>query len=369
MRIIFSVLFFNSALLLGMTGKEIKKNLLPYMTVNIPACVTAIRFTKQSGSDQKMVVGTQNIHDSLTSSIYLYGSDGVCLGSLPDANKVDCLDVCPGSPECVSNGNQMCRVWDLEKLKLKEQFLVSSNGDPIVSLEYNKGGKQLLCAHDTMAQIWDLESDDYIHTLNGHIGGIYSACWSSDNSQVATVGADNTIKLWDTRTGGLLKMEKLPGKKSTIAYNNDDLIAADLYLYVYEPVLAFCRVFDLEGQTVPIKGSRLERNTSMPHARSLAFISGKPEYVIVGVDDGTVCICDQADTSHSLKINAAACDRRSPYIGQALATSPEGTVLAVGSFLEQAVRLWKVSQLVSHTGKSTELKRTPGQNADCCIIN
>ncbi len=393
MRVIFFLLLFPINMC-AMTGKEVKKNLLPYVTLNAQDSVSVLRFTKSNSP--KIVVGTKSVNNEYISSLmYIFNSDGKMVGTITNPDEVNCLDTsATNETECVSDCGKSVKIWDIEKMRLKSEFLVAEDNFPIVSLEYNKSGDQILCAEDNTVKIWDCKSEKFVKELLAHTGLIECACWSPDDKNIATVGTDNTIKLWDSTTGGLVKMETRPSsktgklresangkeigfsKKRTIAFNsNNDLVCADLYLYVYEPGLGFSHAFNFEGKNAPIKGSHLglANNDSMPQARSLSFIPGNPDYIIAGINDGTVCLCNQVDSAQSMALKAIANNVVTEDTGRALGVSPDGKILAVGSFLEQSVRLWKLDQLIPGNGSSTSIQSEQSAirktQPQCCTIN
>lgn len=399
MRVIFFLLLFPINIC-AMTSKEIKKQILPYQTLNAQDSVSVLRFTKSNAP--KIVVGTQSVNNAYIDSLmYIFDTDGKMVGTITNPDAVNCLDTSPrNETECASDCGKSVKCWDIEKMRLKSEFLVADDNFPIVSLEYNKTGDQILCASDNTVKIWACESEvELVHSFPAHNGQIECACWSPDDKNIATVGTDNTIKLWDSNTGRLIKMEtrptnksgKLPEnsdsivpknrdyKKRTIAFNsNNDLMCADLYLYLYESGLGFSHAFNLDGKEASIRGSQigLANNDTMPQARSVTFIPGNPNYVIAGINDGSVCICNQSDTSGSITIKAIAQQFITDDTGKAVST--DGKILAVGSFLEQSVRLWKLEELISNNGSSRSIKSVKSQiseatttkpSSGCCTIN
>lgn len=402
MRVIFFLLLFPINLW-TMTGKQVIKELLPYLTLNAQDSVSVLRFTKSNAP--KIIVGTKSVNNEYINSLmYIFDTDGKMVGTITNPDEVNCLDTsATNETEYVSDCGKSVKIWDLEKMKLKAEFAAVEDNFSIVSLEYNKEANQILCAEDTMVKIWDCRAKEFVQEFNAHTAEIDCACWSPDDQHIATVSADRTIKLWDSRTGGLVKMETRPSSKtfklpeskseeavekerhstrrSTIAFNsNNDLICADLYLYVYESGLGFSKAFNFDGKEAQIRGSTigLANNSTMPQARSVTFIPRNSDYVIAGINDGTVCICNQSDTSQSIKIKTLANNFIMDDAGKALGVSPDGKILAVGSFLEQSVRLWKLEELIANNGSSRSIKSvesekssttTPKPSTGCCIIN
>lgn len=66
------------------------------------------------------------------------------------------------------------------------------------------GAHILVETSDNTLSIWDARTGESIHTLAGHKGGLTSACFDDSGTRIAAADRDGQIKLWSTVTGAEL---------------------------------------------------------------------------------------------------------------------------------------------------------------------
>lgn len=99
-------------------------------------------------------------------------------------------------------GTAFLMVWDSAG---KELFAVPSEC-PVESVDFSPNERLLATAHreDRAVRIWDANTGDPIHKLQGHEGWCQAVLFSPDGSCLASASRDATVKLWNPETGRLL---------------------------------------------------------------------------------------------------------------------------------------------------------------------
>ncbi|KAI7976403.1 hypothetical protein EIK77_000845 [Talaromyces pinophilus] len=82
-------------------------------------------------------------------------------------------------------------------------------------------------SYDETIKLWDTKTGTELQTLKGHLGSVYSVAFSPDGQMVASGSDDNTIKLWDTKTG--TELQTLKGHSNrvySVAFSPDGQMVA-----------------------------------------------------------------------------------------------------------------------------------------------
>lgn len=95
------------------------------------------------------------------------------------------------------------RVFDLAKMATK--FQGTGHPQPVQAIAFNRAGT-LLATGDSTARLflWDVKSGKKIREFprdHGHTKGIIAVAFSVDGGRIATVGDDDTIRIWKTAGG------------------------------------------------------------------------------------------------------------------------------------------------------------------------
>jgi WD40 repeat protein len=80
-----------------------------------------------------------------------------------------------------------------------------------------------LTSADNNIHLWDAQNnqEDVTKQFSGHNGAILDAAWSPDGSFIASASQDQTVKLWDTETGKVLRTWEYPTAVLIVAWSPD----------------------------------------------------------------------------------------------------------------------------------------------------
>ena len=113
------------------------------------------------------------------------------------------------------------KVWDLRKQAVT--YTLIGHTDTVTSLQMSPDNQTLLSnAHDSTVRTWDVRpfapADRRIQTYDGAPTGqernLLKASWDFKGEKIAAGSGDQSVAVWETRTGKLL--HKLPGHRGAV---------------------------------------------------------------------------------------------------------------------------------------------------------
>ncbi len=111
------------------------------------------------------------------------------------------------------------KLWDVAGGR--ELFTLESHRTDIHAVAFSPDGSLLVSGGiDPTVKIWDVKSGQLIRSLQSG-EGVMDVIFSPDGTLVASAGSDGTVKLWDATTGKLLKTLVHPDELMTVAFSPD----------------------------------------------------------------------------------------------------------------------------------------------------
>ena len=80
---------------------------------------------------------------------------------------------------------------------------IPGHGSPILATAFSPSSSSRLVtgSGDSTARIFDCDTGTPVHTLKGHTSWVLVVSWSPDDSTIATGSMDQTVRLWNPKTG------------------------------------------------------------------------------------------------------------------------------------------------------------------------
>jgi WD40 repeat protein len=96
-------------------------------------------------------------------------------------------------------------IW-LYDAKTYQEVKYLESYSPLTSVSFSPDGSMLASgSYDKTIKLWEVKSGNLIRTLTGHTNHVISVSFSPDGSMLASGSGDKTIKLWEVKSGNLIR--------------------------------------------------------------------------------------------------------------------------------------------------------------------
>ncbi len=183
---------------------------------------------------------------------------------------------------------------------------------------------------DETVELWDLRTGELLRALTGHSSWVHAVAFSADGRLLATGSDDRTVRLWDPRTGAGLRT--LTGHSSwvhTVAFSADGRLLAtgsdDTTVRLWDP------------QT----GEQVRALSSHQHSVAAVAFSPDGRLLVTGGRDKAVLLWGPQTGKEGSPRSGKRLQIRTGHTNgvRTMAFSPDGRLLATGGG-DKAVRLW-----------------------------
>ncbi|KAF2435517.1 eukaryotic translation initiation factor-like protein 3 subunit [Tothia fuscella] len=168
-------------------------------------------------------------------------------------------------------------------------ILLSGHTRALTQVKYSKDGDIIFsCAKDQIISAWYSANGERLGTYTGHVGAIWTVDVDPTTTLLASGAADNTIRLWDVKTGKLVKTWEFGSSIKRVEFSPD----GKQLLGVTEKRqghLSTIIVYDINYDDIEDQDEEHALRIVVDEAKAtVAGFSYQSKYIISGHDDGTI---------------------------------------------------------------------------------
>ncbi|MCJ1346187.1 translation initiation factor eIF3 subunit [Peltigera leucophlebia] len=168
-------------------------------------------------------------------------------------------------------------------------ILLQGHERPLTQIRYTKDGDLLFSvAKDQIICAWFSANGERLGTYHGHQGAVWTVDIDPSTTLLASGAADNTVRLWDVRTGKCLKVWDFDTAVKRVEFSED----GTQLLAVTEKRMGFLGTIVVLDVTVDVSAQQSDqRRMTITCDQSKAIVAGwsyLSKYIIAGHEDGSV---------------------------------------------------------------------------------
>lgn len=170
-------------------------------------------------------------------------------------------------------------------------------------IRYSKDGDLIFStAKDQIICAWFSANGERLGTYNGHQGAIWTSDVNSTTTLLASGAADNTIRLWDVRTGKCLKVWDFPTAIKRVEFSEDGtklLGVTEKRMGHLGTIVVFNITVDPSAEQDDEPALKITCEESKATVAGFSFLN---RYIVAGHEDGSVSQFDPEVRLFSLYI-------------------------------------------------------------------
>ena len=152
------------------------------------------------------------------------------------------LQFSPDGTRIAGVGSRQIKIWDTANLATGQEIITledDTRSRPI-SVRWSPDGKMLAAGYgsfgdDAHIRLWDVATESYIATLEGHENRVLALDFSLDGKVLISGSRDDTVRLWDVSTESLITtLEEFDGNVEAVRFSPDGSLFAtgDAYDFI-----------------------------------------------------------------------------------------------------------------------------------------
>ncbi|MCJ1362883.1 translation initiation factor eIF3 subunit [Acarospora aff. strigata] len=168
-------------------------------------------------------------------------------------------------------------------------ILLQGHERSLNQIKYTRDGDILFSvAKDKVVCAWFSANGERLGTYHGHQGALWTLDVDPSTTLLATGAADNTVRLWDVKSGRCVKVWEFPTAVKRVEFSEDGtqlLAVTEKRMGYLGTIVVFDVKLDVDAEQTD------ERSLTITCEESKATVAGwsyMSKYIIAGHEDGTV---------------------------------------------------------------------------------
>ncbi|KAJ4302582.1 translation initiation factor eIF3 subunit [Collariella sp. IMI 366227] len=168
-------------------------------------------------------------------------------------------------------------------------ILLAGHERALTQIKYNRDGDLIFSvSKDQQICVWFAANGERLGTYRGHQGAIWTIDIDPTSTILASGSADNTIRLWDIKSGKLLKTWDFPTAVKRVEFNEDGtklLGVTEKRMGHLGTIVVLDVKIDLEAEQTDEKALTIVCDESKATVAGWSYLT---KYIIAGHEDGSV---------------------------------------------------------------------------------